>query len=82
MITKQGHRHTKEPIPLLPDNRSSLSRILFHGHRAVSDGLARFSRPAIPVIHLSRYETGTEPDLDKTLGLLSALKTHKSTRYC
>ena len=31
------------------------------------------------VIHLSRYEPGTEPDLDKTLGLLSALKAHKRT---
>ena len=74
MITKQGHRHTKEPIPLLPDNRSSLSRILFHGHRAVSDGLARFSRPAIPVIHLSRFSPGNLPDSDKTFEAFVCLK--------
>ena len=45
-----------------------------YDHRAISVGLARFSRPAIPVIHLSRFSPGNLPDSDKTFEAFVCLK--------
>jgi len=74
---KTGSSPTREPIPLSTVVRLPLQQSCHH--RANSVGLARFSRPAIPVIQLSKYDPGTTPDLDKTHRALSALKAHKRT---
>ena len=57
MITKQGHRHTKEPIPLPSDNRSSLSRVF-------PMVIARFPTGS-PVSHVLQYLTNAGLDPDK-----------------